>query len=77
MSNLHNRVKTLEKQAQPQRDETDIEQVRASIMAKLEAVLNGEVLPEPQPYNPLRDEILQRLERIANEQIRQQEAMSK
>lgn len=61
------RLARLEKVRTPAPQLGDIETIRARIMAKLDAAINGEILPEPQPANPLRAEILRRLENIAND----------
>lgn len=63
------RLARLEKVQTPAPQLGDIESIRARIMAKLDAAINGEILPEAQPFNPLRAEILRRLERLANEQL--------
>lgn len=67
---IKNRLAKLEKRQPPARNTTDIEAVRASIMAKLDAVLNGETLPA-QPMTQERAELInelaRRLDRIAAE----------
>ena len=65
MKSHSSRLASLEKQSQAQ-PVIDPEAMRAGIIAKLDAVLSGAPLGDPQPMTPARAEILQRLENIAN-----------
>ena len=64
MTNHKNRLAKLEKYIPTQPATPDPAALRASIMAKMEAILSGEVLPV-YPMTPEREEIERRLDRIA------------